>query len=170
VRHYYSADAIREAEAPLLARLPDGALMRRAAHGLALAIARELTDRRGAVAGTRVCAVVGSGDNGGDALWAATSLRRRGVAASAVVLNPVRVHAEALAATVGSSASSAARKISAGIRTRSLICSARQSVMGPPEAGEKATTPATPGGAPAAARRTSAPLKLLPQSTTGRRG
>jgi hydroxyethylthiazole kinase-like uncharacterized protein yjeF len=98
VRHYYSADAIREAEAPLLARLPDGALMRRAAHGLALATARELSDRCGAVAGTRVCAVVGSGDNGGDALWAATFLRRRGVAASAVVLNPERVHAKALAA------------------------------------------------------------------------
>src|ERR1700712_5073221 len=72
--------------------------MRRAAHGLALAIARELSDRCGAVAGTRVCAVVGSGDNGGDALWAATFLRSRGVAASAVVLNSERVHAKALAA------------------------------------------------------------------------
>src|SRR6195952_2633151 len=58
----------------------------------------ELTARAGGVAGTRVCAVVGSGDNGGDALWAATFLRRRGVAASAIVLNPERVHAEALAA------------------------------------------------------------------------
>ena len=28
MRYYYSADAIREAEAPLLACLPDGALMR----------------------------------------------------------------------------------------------------------------------------------------------
>ena len=31
MRHYYSAEAIRDAEAPLLQRLPDGALMRRAA-------------------------------------------------------------------------------------------------------------------------------------------
>ena len=92
MRHYYTADAIREAEAPLLASLPDGALMRRAAHGLAAAIARELRARTGSIAGRRVCAVVGSGDNGGDALWAATFLRRRGVAASAVVLNPERVH------------------------------------------------------------------------------
>ena len=38
MRHYYSADAIREAEAPLLASLPDGALMGRAAYGLATAI------------------------------------------------------------------------------------------------------------------------------------
>ena len=49
MRHYYSADAIREAEAPLLASLPDGALMRRAAFGLATEIIRELTaaHRRG---------------------------------------------------------------------------------------------------------------------------
>jgi hypothetical protein len=38
MRHYYSVEAIREAEAPLLAGLPDGALMRRAAYGLATAI------------------------------------------------------------------------------------------------------------------------------------
>jgi hydroxyethylthiazole kinase-like uncharacterized protein yjeF len=102
MRHYYTADAIRAAEAPLLRSLPDGALMRRAAHGLATAIARELTARVGAIAGRRVCAVVGSGDNGGDALWAATFLRRRGVSATAVLLNPDRVHAAALAAFVKS--------------------------------------------------------------------
>ena len=94
MRHYYSADEIRAAEAPLLAELPDGALMRRAAYGLAMAIAREL----GSVAGRGVCAVVGSGDNGGDALWAATYLRRRGAAATAVLLDPERAHRKALAA------------------------------------------------------------------------
>ena len=47
MRHYYTADAIREAEAPLLASLPDGVLMRRAAYGLAGAIARELRARTG---------------------------------------------------------------------------------------------------------------------------
>ena len=98
MRHYYSADAIREAEAPLLASLPDGALMRRAAFGLATEIIRELTQRTGGVTGRRVCAVVGSGDNGGDALWAATFLRRRGAAAEAVLLNPDRTHRKALAA------------------------------------------------------------------------
>lgn len=98
MRYYYSADEIREAEAPLLASLPDGALMRRAANGLANAVARELLLHAGAVAGRSVCAVVGSGDNGGDALWAVTFLRRRGVAASAVLLNPERTHQEALAA------------------------------------------------------------------------
>jgi ADP-dependent NAD(P)H-hydrate dehydratase / NAD(P)H-hydrate epimerase len=98
MRYYYSADAIREAEAPLLASLPDGALMRRAANGLADAIARELLLRTGAIAGRSVCAVVGSGDNGGDALWAATFLRRRGATAAAVLLNPERTHQKALAA------------------------------------------------------------------------
>jgi hydroxyethylthiazole kinase-like uncharacterized protein yjeF len=98
MRHYYSVDAIRDAEAPLLASLPDGALMRRAAFGLATEIIRELTVRTGGVAGRRVCAVVGSGDNGGDALWAATFLRRRGTAADAVLLNPDRTHRKGLAA------------------------------------------------------------------------
>lgn len=94
MRHYHTADAIRAAEAPLLASQPDGALMRRAAFGLATVIAREL----GTVTGRRICAVVGSGDNGGDALWAATLLRRRGVHACAVLLSPDRTHAAALAA------------------------------------------------------------------------
>ncbi|MBV9723192.1 MAG: NAD(P)H-hydrate dehydratase [Mycobacterium sp.] len=98
MRHYYSADAIRTAEAPLLASLPDGALMRRAAYGLATAIVGELTACTGGVAGRRVCAVVGSGDNGGDALWAATFLRRRGAAADAILLKPERTHQKGLAA------------------------------------------------------------------------
>ncbi|MET0900219.1 MAG: NAD(P)H-hydrate dehydratase [Mycobacterium sp.] len=98
MRHYYTAEAIRTAEAPLLARLPEGALMRRAAQGLTTAVIGELRTRTGGVAGRRVCAVVGSGDNGGDALWAAVLLRRRGVAADAVLLNPERAHAAGLSA------------------------------------------------------------------------
>lgn len=98
MRHYYSVDAIRDAEAPLLAGLPDGALMRRAAFGLATAIIGELTAVAGGVAGRRVCAVVGAGNNGGDALWAATFVRRRGASADAVLLDPDRAHPKALAA------------------------------------------------------------------------
>ena len=98
MRQYYTVDAIRAAEAPLLAGLPDGTLMRRAAFGLATATTRELAARTGAVSGRRVCAIVGSGDNGGDALWAAAFLRRRGVAASAVLLSPQRAHPGGLAA------------------------------------------------------------------------
>ena len=98
MRYYYTADQIRVAEAPLLAALPDGALMRRAATGLAHVIAAELRERTGGVAGRRICAVVGSGANGGDALWAATLLRRRGVAAAAILLDPQRTHPGALSA------------------------------------------------------------------------
>ena len=94
MRYYYTAQQIRDAEAPVLAALPPGGLMRRAAFGLATAIGAEL----GTVAGKTVCAVVGSGDNGGDALWAATLLRRRGAGAAAVLLNPERTHRAALAA------------------------------------------------------------------------
>ena len=98
MRCYYTAEQIRAAEAPLLAALPDGTLMRRAATGLANAIAIELRRRTAGVAGRRVCAVVGSGDNGGDALWAATLLRRRGVAVTAILLSPEHTHAPALSA------------------------------------------------------------------------
>jgi hydroxyethylthiazole kinase-like uncharacterized protein yjeF len=98
MRHYYTVDAIRDAEAPLLASLPEGALMRRAAYPLSVAVAAELTERTGGVAGRRICAVVGSGDNGGDALWASTFLCRRGAAAAAVLLNPEKTHQKGLAA------------------------------------------------------------------------
>ncbi|MEH3132259.1 MAG: NAD(P)H-hydrate dehydratase [Mycolicibacterium neoaurum] len=98
MRNYYTADAIRAAEEPLLASQPEGTLMRRAAYGLAGVIAAELRRRTGGIAGRTVCAVVGSGDNGGDALWAATFLRRRGVHAVAVLLAPDRTHGRALAA------------------------------------------------------------------------
>lgn len=54
MRFYYTAEQIRAAEAPLLAALPDGALMRRAATGLATAIAGELRRGTGAVAGRRI--------------------------------------------------------------------------------------------------------------------
>jgi ADP-dependent NAD(P)H-hydrate dehydratase / NAD(P)H-hydrate epimerase len=98
MRYYYSADAIREAEAPLLASLPEGGLMRRAAFGLAAAVIRELVLLTGGISSRGVCAVVGSGDNGGDALWASTFLRRRGASAAAVLLKPERTHEAALAA------------------------------------------------------------------------
>jgi len=98
MRYYYTAEQIRAAEAPLLAALPDGALMRRAATGLATAIAGELRRGTGGIAGRKICVVVGSGDNGGDGLWAATLLRRRGVAADAILLDPERTHTDALSA------------------------------------------------------------------------
>ncbi len=98
MRGYYTPDAVRAAESPLLAALPDGALMRRAAYGLAQVCAAELRSRTGGVVGRRVTLLVGSGDNGGDALHAGAFLCRRGVAVDAVLLAPDRAHAAGLAA------------------------------------------------------------------------
>ncbi|WP_054815750.1 NAD(P)H-hydrate dehydratase [Nocardia arizonensis] len=97
-RGYFTADGVRAAEAELFTRVPDGVPMRRAAHGLATIVAGELRARTGGVAGRSVALLVGSGDNGGDALWAGAFLRRRGVAVTAVLLNPERAHAKGLAA------------------------------------------------------------------------
>ncbi len=97
-RGYYTVEEVRAAEAELFTRVPAGMPMRRAAFGLAGVVAGELRSRTGAVAGRSVGLLVGSGDNGGDALWAGAFLRRRGVRVSAVLLNPARAHQEGLAA------------------------------------------------------------------------
>jgi hydroxyethylthiazole kinase-like uncharacterized protein yjeF len=58
--------------------------MQRAATALAGVCADLLRDRRGALRGARVVALVGSGNNGGDALWAMRALALRGVAGTAL--------------------------------------------------------------------------------------
>lgn len=98
MRDYHPCDQVRAAEAPLLAALPDGTLMRRAAHGLARVAAAELHARCGGITGRHVVLLVGSGDNGGDALWAGAFLRRRGVAVTALLLAPDLAHRAGLAA------------------------------------------------------------------------
>lgn len=84
---------VRAAEQALMARLPDGVLMQRAATGLAATCARLLTR----VYGARVVVLAGSGDNGGDALYAAERLTRRG-ARTCAVLAGSRVHERGAAA------------------------------------------------------------------------
>lgn len=98
MRGYYTADQVREAEAPLLASLPDGVLMRRAAYGLARVVADELRLYTGSLTSRSVTLLVGSGDNGGDALWAGVFLRKRGVAVRAVLLDQERAHQRGLGA------------------------------------------------------------------------
>ncbi|NYG56909.1 bifunctional ADP-dependent NAD(P)H-hydrate dehydratase/NAD(P)H-hydrate epimerase [Nocardioides perillae] len=93
MRSAHTAAQVRAAEAAAVATLPEGALMQRAAHGLAAAV----LDLLGTAYGARVRLLVGSGDNGGDALWAGAALRRRGVAVDAVLLSD-QVHAAGLAA------------------------------------------------------------------------
>ena len=84
----FTAAEIRAAEEPVLAATPEGALMQRAATGLATVCLR----LRGSVYGRRVVLLVGTGHNGGDALYAGTSLARRGALVTAVLLDPDRAH------------------------------------------------------------------------------
>lgn len=76
-----------------MATLPDGALMQRAASGLATACAAYL----GRAYGARVLLLVGSGDNGGDALFAGATLARRGAQVEALLVAD-QVHEAGLAA------------------------------------------------------------------------
>ncbi|GLZ42068.1 NAD(P)H-hydrate epimerase [Actinokineospora sp. NBRC 105648] len=98
MRAAWTTGRVRDAEDLVLAKTAPGALMRRAAHGVALHAARLLDSRTGGVAGRRVVLLVGAGNNGGDALWAGAFLRRRSVGVTAVLLAPERAHAEGLAA------------------------------------------------------------------------
>ncbi|MGK3088594.1 NAD(P)H-hydrate dehydratase [Streptomyces sp. WAC01490] len=97
MRRAYSVETVRAAEAALMKRVPEGALMQRAAAGLAAACG-DLLRRTGRVYGARVLLLVGSGDNGGDALYAGARLARRGAGVRALLVSPDRAHAGGLAA------------------------------------------------------------------------
>ncbi|MDR2348436.1 MAG: bifunctional ADP-dependent NAD(P)H-hydrate dehydratase/NAD(P)H-hydrate epimerase [Bifidobacteriaceae bacterium] len=87
----YTAAQIAAAEKAVMADLPPGELMSRAALAAANVCLRELRRRRSNAAGGSVTLLVGTGSNGGDALFAGTHLRRRGVAVTAVATGN-RVH------------------------------------------------------------------------------
>ncbi len=93
MRRAHTVSQVRDAEADLMRTLPDGALMQRAATGLAHAV----LDLLGGGYGHRVLLLVGSGDNGGDALYAGCTLLRRGCRVDAVLLGSSH-HEEGLAA------------------------------------------------------------------------
>lgn len=89
----HSVEDVRRAEAAVMARLPEGALMQRAAAGLSAAV----LDLLGGGYGRRVLLLVGPGDNGGDALWAGARLAARGARVEALLLAD-SVHEAGLAA------------------------------------------------------------------------
>ncbi|MFJ6010934.1 NAD(P)H-hydrate dehydratase [Streptomyces sp. NPDC092952] len=97
MRTAHSVETVRAAERALMERLPEGTLMRRAAAGLA-AVCADVLRRHGRVYGARVVLLVGSGDNGGDALYAGALLARRGAGVRAVLITPDRAHPGGLAA------------------------------------------------------------------------
>ena len=101
MRTAWSVADVRAAERIALAAAPEGALMQRAAAGLAAVCARDLRSHRGGVSGRRVVLLVGAGNNGGDALYAGRRLAERGARVDAVLLaGRERAHAAGLAALV----------------------------------------------------------------------
>jgi ADP-dependent NAD(P)H-hydrate dehydratase / NAD(P)H-hydrate epimerase len=93
MRLAHDVATIRAAEATLKASVPPGTLMDRAAAGLAATCAGLL----GKVYGAQVVVLAGSGDNGGDALFAGALLARRGAVVTALLLGS-RAHIGGLAA------------------------------------------------------------------------
>ncbi|HET9859305.1 MAG TPA: NAD(P)H-hydrate dehydratase [Nocardioidaceae bacterium] len=97
MRSAHTVEQVRAGEAALMASLPEGTLMARAASGLAHAVLELL----GGGYGRRVLLLVGSGDNGGDALYAGALLSRRGAAVQALLLRPDKAHPAGLKALRG---------------------------------------------------------------------
>ncbi len=87
MRQAHAVSDVRTAERALMQTVPDGALMQRAAAGLAAICAKLL----GRVYGSRVVVLAGTGDNGGDALYAAARLASRG-ARTTVIQAGSRLH------------------------------------------------------------------------------
>ncbi|MDQ4501896.1 NAD(P)H-hydrate dehydratase [Sinomonas sp. ASV322] len=95
----FTGSQIRDAERPLLERGRGSELMSRAAHGLCRVLVSELFRSKGRLYGASATAVVGKGNNGGDALFALAELAARGVRTTAVLASS-SAHPEALAAFV----------------------------------------------------------------------
>lgn len=94
MRGVYTVEQVRAAEEQAMTRLPEGALMQRAAGALAVHCAGLLDG----VYGAQVALLVGSGNNGGDALYAGARLAERGARVTALLLDPTRAHARGLLA------------------------------------------------------------------------
>jgi ADP-dependent NAD(P)H-hydrate dehydratase / NAD(P)H-hydrate epimerase len=95
MRTAHTVATVRAAEQALMAKLPAGALMQRAAAALAAVCASLL----GEVYGARVVVLAGSGDNGGDALYAAARLAGRSAGVTAIAAG-ARLHEAAAAELV----------------------------------------------------------------------
>jgi hydroxyethylthiazole kinase-like uncharacterized protein yjeF len=87
MRAVHTVDEVRAAEALAMSRRPD--LMMVAATGLAAVCAGLLVSHRGGVYGSSVAVLAGSGNNGGDALFCASMLARRGAEVDVVASGPV---------------------------------------------------------------------------------
>ena len=87
MRQAWRVSDVRAAEKALMATLPDGTLMQRAAAGLARRCVLLLEEAAVSTA-PRCFLLVGSGDNGGDTLYAGARLAARGARVRALLLAP----------------------------------------------------------------------------------
>src|SRR5258708_18128780 len=149
MRNAYAVSDVRVAERALMARVPDGALMQRAAAGLASACARLL----GQVYGSRVVVLAGAGDNGGDALFAGARLARRGAIVTAVPADR-GLHEAGAAALRGSGGRLAE---ATGQAAGEAIAAADLIIDGILGIGGRGGAPRAPGPPPPPARRPPAP-------------
>jgi ADP-dependent NAD(P)H-hydrate dehydratase / NAD(P)H-hydrate epimerase len=141
VRAAHPVEVVRTAERALMANVPDGTLMQRAASGLAATCAQLL----GRCYGARVVVLAGSGDNGGDALYAGARLASRGA------------HVVAVAAGSQLHAGGAAELRGRGGRVIAAV-----TAPGEPAAADQRPAPGS-GGTPGASA-TSAPPVIAPDA------
>src|SRR5215472_19108338 len=119
MRRAHAVADVRSAEHALMATVPDGTLMQRAAAGLAATCVKLL----GRVYGSRVVVLSGTGDNGGDALYAGARLASRGAGVTAVQVG-THVHdggASALRAAGGRLVAAADQVVPSAIADADLI-------------------------------------------------
>lgn len=100
----FEVSSVRSAEAAHQRELDSGLLMQRAATGLAVAIADLVGGVRGRCYGARVVLLIGSGNNGGDALFAGAVLARRGMRVDALCIAE-GYHAEGASALIAAGGS-----------------------------------------------------------------
>ncbi len=91
MKRAFNVSAVQNAERPLLEQ--GEPLMAKAAYAVATAVLRHLRDNNFRIPGSTVLVLAGSGNNGGDALYAAGYLARRGLQVVSVTTD--RYHLEA---------------------------------------------------------------------------
>lgn len=101
MRRAYDVEAVRFAESETMRVVPERELMLRAARGLENHCVTVLLESRGAVSGARIVLLVGSGNNGGDTLFAGAALADRGASVTAVALS-AHPHADGTVALLNS--------------------------------------------------------------------
>ena len=93
----WSVDRVRSAEERVMAELPEGELMQRAASGLASVLAARCEE----TGASSVVALVGPGNNGADALYAVSQLAESGLSTVAVHTGRLHEGAEEAAVAAG---------------------------------------------------------------------